>query len=192
MNTIARHARLTVLALLGALVLSGPAFAQATADAAKSVTIFNFAKVSDDYYRGGQPLADHFDELQALGIKTIVNLTNEEDGRPEEQALAEQYGMRYVSIPMKTRKPPTDQEIAAFFEAVDEEGAVYVHCVGGRHRTGVMTAVYRMTREGLTGEQAFKDMKQYKYGPDFLHPEFKKFVLKYQPKAAAVAATAQQ
>ena len=22
---------------------------------------------------------------------------------------------------------------------------VYVHCVGGRHRTGVMTAIYRMT-----------------------------------------------
>jgi hypothetical protein len=36
-------------------------------------------------------------------------------------------------------------------------------------------------------------MKQYKYGPDFLHPEFKKFVQTYQPKAtAAVAATQQQ
>ena len=45
-------------------------------------------------------------------------------------------------------------------------------------------------RETL-GEQAFKDMKQYKYGPDFLHPEFKKFVPKYQPKTAAVA-TSQQ
>jgi hypothetical protein len=32
-------------------------------------------------------------------------------------------------------------------------------------------------------------MKQYKYGPDFLHPEFKKFVYKYEPKAAAAVAT---
>ena len=189
---IARRPRFTVLALLATLVLSGPVWAQSAADAAKNVTIFNFAKVSDDYYRGGQPLAEHFDELQALGIKTIVNLTNAEDGRPEEQALAEKYGMRYVHIPMNTRKPPTEQEIAAFFAAVDEEGAVYVHCVGGRHRTGVMTAVYRMTRDGYTGEQAFKEMKQYKYGPDFLHPEFKKFVYTYQPKAAATAASQQQ
>jgi hypothetical protein len=55
-----------------------------------------------------------------------------------------------------------------------------------------MTAVYRMTKDGLTGEQAFKEMKQYKYGPDFLHPEFKKFVQKYQPKAATAAVAATQ
>ena len=77
-------------------------------------------------------------------------------------------------------------------EAVDADGAVYVHCVGGRDRTGVMTAVYRMTRDGLSGEQAYKEMKQHKYGPDFLHPEFKRFVYKYQPKAAAVATSPQQ
>jgi hypothetical protein len=50
-----------------------------------------------------------------------------------------------------------------------------------------MTAVYRMTKDGLNGEQAFKEMKRHKYGPDFLHPEFKKFVYKYDPKAAAAA-----
>ena len=76
--------------------------------------------------------------------------------------------------------------------AVDEEGAVYVHCVGGRHRTGVMTAVYRMIKDGLSGEQAFKEMKQYKYGPDFLHPEFKKFVYRFEPKTAATAVAAPQ
>ena len=43
-----------------------------------------------------------------------------------------------------------------------------------------MTAVYRMTKDGLSGEQAFKEMKQFEYGPDFLHPEFKKFVYDYQ------------
>jgi protein tyrosine/serine phosphatase len=191
MEIVVRHRRSTVLAVLATLILGGPALAQAPTGDAGRISIFNFARVSDAYYRGGQPLAGHFVELQALGIKTIVNLTNEEDGRPEERALAETHGMRYVSIPMSTRKPPTDAQIAAFLAAVDEEGAVYVHCVGGRHRTGVMTAVYRMTRDGLTGEQAFKDMKQYKYGPDFLHPEFKKFVLNYQPKGTATAATQQ-
>jgi hypothetical protein len=50
-----------------------------------------------------------------------------------------------------------------------------------------------MTKDGLTGEQAFKEMKQYKYGPDFLHPEFKSFVYKYDPKATvATAATSSQ
>jgi len=38
-----------------------------------------------------------------------------------------------------------------------------------------MTAAYRMTLAGRTADQAFKEMKQYNFGADFLHPEFKDF-----------------
>ena len=186
--------RLLVLAMFVTLGLNLPAFAQAPIRAItpESITIYNFAKVNDDYYRGGQPLGEHYADLAAIGVKTVINLTNDEDGRQEERMMVEKHGMTYLHIPMKTRKPPTDEEIATFMAAVEADGAVYVHCVGGRHRTGVMTAVYRITKDGLTGEQAFKEMKQYKYGPDFLHPEFKKFVQKYQPKAATAAVAATQ
>ena len=185
--------RLITLAMFATLGLNLPAFAQAPIRAItpESITIYNFAKVNDDYYRGGQPIGEHYADLAAIGVKTVINLTNDEDGRQEEKAMVEKHGMTYLHIPMKTRKPPTNEEISTFMAAVEAEGAVYVHCVGGRHRTGVMTAVYRMTKDGLTGEQAFKEMKQYKYGPDFLHPEFKKFVQKYQPKTAVAAAASQ-
>ena len=175
------------------MALSTPALAQAVA-APAPISIYNFAKVNERYYRGGQPMGDQYEALASLGVKTIINLTNEEDGQPDEKRLAEKHGMRSVSIPMRTRTAPTDEEIAQFMSIVDDPngGAVYVHCVGGRHRTGVMTAVYRMTKDGLTGDQAFKEMKQYKYGPDFLHPEFKKFVYKYQPKTAVATAPSQQ
>jgi hypothetical protein len=54
-----------------------------------------------------------------------------------------------------------------------------------------MTAVYRMNHDGINGTQAFNEMKQYKYGADFLHPEFKQFVTKtYKPATVAVAANA--
>ena len=171
--------RIVAICLL-ALSLAVPVAGQTKADGSDAYRIFNFGKVNDDYYRGAQPTGNDFAALAALGVKTVVNLTNDQDGDAGERAMVEQHGMRYVAIPMSTRKPPTEAEIAAFLAAVDEDGAVYVHCVGGRHRTGVMTAVYRMTRDGLTGEQAFKEMKQFKYGPDFLHPEFKKFVHAYQ------------
>jgi protein tyrosine/serine phosphatase len=59
---------------------------------------------------------------------------------------------------------------------------VYVHCVGGKHRTGVMTAAYRMTHDGWTSDKAFTEMKQYKFGMDMLHPEFKRFVYNYKPE----------
>jgi protein tyrosine phosphatase (PTP) superfamily phosphohydrolase (DUF442 family) len=177
--------RALAFAVILGVSLARPAFAQ------PDVTIYNFAKVNDGYYRGGQPLGDHYAQLAALGVKTVINLIGGDDVRAEERAMVEKHGMKYVHIPMSTRKDPTAEEIATFMSAVEEEGTVYVHCVGGRHRTGVMTAVYRMTKDGLTGAQAFKEMKQYKYGPDFLHPEFKKFVHKYQPKTNATVATQQ-
>ena len=40
---------------------------------------------------------------------------------------------------------------------------VYVHCKGGRHRTGALLAVYRITRDGWTADQAFEEMKRYDF-----------------------------
>ena len=191
MRITLRTSTLSLLALVTTVGLERSASAQApvTHVTPESIKIYNFATVNDDYYRGGQPLGEDYAHLAAIGVKTVVDLTNEADGRDDEEKMVEQYGMKYVHIPMKTRKTPTEAEIAAFISAVDEDGDVYVHCVGGRHRTGVMTAIYRMTKDGLNGEQAFMEMKQYKYGPDFLHPEFKKFVYAYKPKTTAVVAT---
>ena len=87
---------------------------------------------------------------------------------------------------MTTHQPPTPAQLAQFLALVSDPASqpVFVHCVGGRHRTGVMTAVYRMTTEGWTADKAFKEMKDYKFGMDFLHPEFKKFVYGFVAAAA--------
>ena len=113
-----------------------------------------------------------------LVLKTVINLIGDEDFDSAEQREVESRGMRYVHIPMTTHEPPTPAQQGLFLSIVNaaEHQPVYVHCVGGRHRTGVMTAVYRMTNDGLTGKQAFTEMKRFKYGFDFLHPEFKQFV----------------
>jgi protein-tyrosine phosphatase len=104
--------------------------------------------------------------------------------------MAEQAGMRYVQIPMTTHEPPTAAQLAEFLRVVNDPASqpVYVHCVGGRHRTGVMTAAYRITHEGWTADQAFQEMKRFKFGADFLHPEFKEFVYGYAELSASEAA----
>ena len=126
----------------------------------------------------------------------MINLIGDEDLDVAEQRAVESRGMRYVHIPMTTHEPPTPEQRALFLSIVNapEDQPVYVHCVGGRHRTGVMTAVYRMTNDGLTGEQAFAEMKRFKYGLDFLHPEFKQFVYEFKPArpAEAVATVAER
>jgi uncharacterized protein (TIGR01244 family) len=162
--------------------------------AARAIKIDNFGRVSDTYYRGAQPVEGDYPALAALGVKTVINLTSD-DAMANERALTEQAGMRYVQMPMTTHDVPTPEDVAAFLTIVNDPAnqPVYVHCVGGRHRTGVMSAVYRMTHDGWTGERAFKEMKQYKYGADFLHPEFKSFVYSFRADSAraldAAAAT---
>ena len=150
------------------------------------IRVDNFGRVNANYYRGAQPEGADYADLAKLGIKTIINLTSE-DAEASEKANAEQAGLTSLQIPMTTRTPPTSEQLAAFLKTVNDPASqpVYVHCVGGRHRTGVMTAVYRMTQEHWTPRQAFEEMKTYKYGAEFLHPEFKQFVYGYQVPTAA-------
>jgi tyrosine-protein phosphatase SIW14 len=139
--------------------------------------IDNFGRINDSYYRGAAPDKDQFAALMAFGIKTIIDLRSG-DGDPADKLRVERAGMKYAHLPMTTHEPPTAEMVHTFLNLVTDRAnqPVYVHCVGGRHRTGVMTAVYRMTREGWTADQAFQEMKRYKFGADFLHPEFKRFV----------------
>ena len=99
--------------------------------------------------------------------------------------------MKHVQIPMTTCVVPTAAMIQDFLTTVEtpENQPVYVHCVGGRHRTGVMTAIYRMTQDVWSADEAFSEMKQYNFGAAFLHPEFAKFVSECRPDMAPAGST---
>jgi tyrosine-protein phosphatase SIW14 len=171
---------------VAATVLLGLVAASATAEGGRSsVRIENFGRINANYYRGAQPHGRGYADLARLGIKTVINLTSD-DAEPNERALAAQAGMRYVQIPMTTHKAPTGQQISQFLGIVNDPASqpVYVHCVGGKHRTGILTAIYRMTNDGWTADRAFAEMKQYKFGADFLHAEFKRAVYAYPAELA--------
>jgi len=148
-----------------------------------SIHIDNFGQVSPTYYRGAQPQGRDYTDLAALGVKTVLNLTSD-DAVADEKAMAEKAGLAYFQIPMTTHAVPTSAQLAEFMKIVNQPAnqPVYVHCVGGRHRTGVRTAAYRMAHDGWTADRAFSEMKQYKFGADFLHAEFKQFVYSYRPE----------
>ena len=200
MRLLTGFAPTSTAAFLVAISLASPVAARA-GDARSStavvdtsrIRIDNFGRVNPNYYRGAQPKEHDYMDLAALGVKTLINLTSD-DAEPNERAMTERAGMSYFQIPMTTHQPPTPAQLTQFLRIVNDPAnqPIYVHCVGGRHRTGVMTAAYRMTGEGWTADQAFKEMKQYNFGADFLHPEFKAFVYGYrsEPVHAANASEA--
>src|SRR5690349_5167107 len=76
--------------------------------ALSSIHISNFGRINDGYYRGAQPHGRDYRDLSALGVKTVINLTNS-DSQANERAMVEQAGMNYVQIPMTTHVPPTQE-----------------------------------------------------------------------------------
>ena len=147
-----------------------------------NIKIGNFGQVNANYYRGEQPEDGDYAALAALGIRTVIDL-QADGGNDHEAQLVEAAGMTFHRIPMTTRVAPTLEQIAQFMTIVTNPAhqPVYVHCAGGKHRTGVMTAVYRMEHDGWTADQAYQEMKRYKFGSSMWHPEFKDFVYHYQP-----------
>ena len=195
----AQTARIRVLAVCFAAVsITVPALAQTYTPAASvssalsRIRIGNFGKINDHYFRGAQPKGSDYRDLAAIGVKTVIDL--QIDGPSNEAGNVAAAGMKLFRIGMTTSKAPTDAQIAQFFEIVNNPAnqPVYVHCAGGRHRTGTMTALYRMTYEGWNADKAYTEMKQYHFEgfPD--HPVLRNYVYAYKsgaPKQPTVLAT---
>jgi protein tyrosine phosphatase (PTP) superfamily phosphohydrolase (DUF442 family) len=158
------HAALVISVLAFALVAMP---APAHHSSVSGVTIDNFGKINDNYYRGSQPNQGEFAQLKRLGIKTVIDLR--EDYKKNEETWVRDLGMTYVRIPLKTRVAATQEQWKFFLGLVNDPAnqPVYVHCKGGRHRTGAMTAIYRITHDSWTAEQAYQEMKDYDFENGF-------------------------
>ena len=184
--------RLRLVALTAALALfAGAAVSGAREGEGKvaGAPAENFGKVNDHYYRGGQPDAEGYARLKRLGVRTVIDLRKDSVAAAPEQARAQ--GLQYFNIPMKASRPATPEQVDSFLKLVNDPAnwPVYVHCKGGRHRTGALTAVYRITHDGWTADQAWEEMKQYDFNDGFFGgpPAQKKFVYAFYDRHAAAA-----
>jgi len=173
--------RAAIACLALSLVVQFPALAKGSksTEALSRIAIDNFGQIDDNYFRGAQPEASDYQDLAAVGVKTVIDLTK--DGREEEAGQVKRAGMQFYRIPLVTTARPSDAAVTQFLEIVNNPAnqPVYVHCQGGRHRTGVMTAVYEMTKNAWTADRAYAEMKKYRFEGFPGHPELKKFVYDY-------------
>ena len=144
-----------------------------------AVTIKNFGQMDERFFRGAQPKEGDYQQLANLGIKTVIDLQNEPTSY--EKQSVEALGMKYINIPMSDKEYPETAKIDQFLKLVDDPatGKFYVHCAGGRHRTGVMGAVYRFNHYNWNYDQVYAEMKKYDFYTRWGHGEMKKFVKDY-------------
>ena len=147
-----------------------------------TVKIKNFGQMDERFYRGAQPKEQDYRDLAALGIKTVIDLTA--DPKAYERPMVESLGMKYINIPMIEKKYPTEETTRAFLKVVSDPatGKFFVHCAGGRHRTGAMGAVYRYQFYDWNFDQVYAEMKKFDFYTSWGHGAYKDFVQDYYDK----------
>ena|SRR6266571_1512830 len=171
-----------ILILVFAIYSVAPPSSSSPTNPSKSfsnVTINNFGQMDDHFYRGAQPKDQEYKELADLGVKTVIDLRD--DPMPYAKSAAEAVHLAYFNIPMSDKDYPRNEDVGAFLKLSNEEGnwPFYVHCAGGRHRTGLMGAMYRFNHDGWDYTRAYEEMKKYDFYTRWGHGAIKKYVEDY-------------
>lgn len=139
--------------------------------------------VPQKLYRSGQLTREGLEEVIAgHGIKTVLNLQHEapdpvlEDkffrstGETESQACA-RLGAKYLLmhvdlIPRNRLEAERPWVIDEYLKVLDDPASypILLHCRAGLHRTGLLTAIYRMEYEGWTTGAATRELKANGFG----------------------------
>ena len=128
--------------------------------AAEITEIKNMHAVNDHIYRGAQPDSEGFKALAKMGIKMVIDLREKAVQADQEKLLVESLGMQYLSVPM-TMHAPTDNQIGKVLGVLNSNGSgpVFIHCLGGKDRTGVAIACYRIAHDGWDNRKALAEAR---------------------------------
>ena len=133
-------------------------------------------------YRVAQPTELGIEILARLyNVKTLVSLQlmdfrlhrglfdpGAADGRIESE-YARTAGLNPVQWPMGVEQSwpwPTPWQFEEFFRLVDDprNHPIVIHCMGGRHRTGTLSALYRLEYDRWPIERALAEMYSFRFG----------------------------
>jgi len=148
------------LALRAASASAAPEPAVRPADWAQPVAgtcVKNLYVIEDGFYRGSQPSAQGFQELQDLGVRTVLDLSVSKG----DAVYVPGGSLKLVHIPMSAWELHDDLVLQALRVMVDPANRpLMVHCKHGADRTGALVALYRIVVQGWTKQKAVAEMSQ--------------------------------
>lgn len=145
----------------------------------------NFRVVRTGLARGGHPDVASLDFLRAQGVGTIVDLEIDDgieattEQIQTEVAEAEARGFRVYQFPMSAFEPALSDRFDLLVERTlsviarpnpidPTRTGVYVHCLHGQDRTGLIIGLERVDQEQWTAERAYAEMLVDGFHPMFL------------------------
>jgi len=132
--------------------------------------IYNYQFLTEKLSSSGMPKAEQMKAVAEAGTQIVINLApaTVRDALPNEDALVESLGMKYIHIPVDWNHP-IRQNLDDFFRAMDEhrDEKVLVHCQAN-YRASSFIMLYRVLRLGWKEEDAIPIMEKMWNPEDFL------------------------
>lgn len=122
-------------------------------------------------YRGAQPTEIGLIKLRQLGIKTILDLRNEDPVQiDQEKKIADSLGLKFISVPLSGFFAPKELDMARIHNVLNTTSLkpIFIHCQHGQDRTGLVVALHRIFSENVSAVDAKAEM---------LHFGFHQFLL---------------
>lgn len=144
----------------------------------------NVYRVSPELYRSEQPTRIGMENLEKLGVETVVSLRAFHSDRD----LIEGTELEYERIRFETWAPD-DEELVRFLKIATDPSRtpVLVHCLHGSDRTGAMCALYRIILQGWTKDAAIVEMKSGGYGHHKIWGNLERWIRGLDVKALGAA-----
>jgi len=119
----------------------------------------NMDQIADGVWRSNHPEANRFDNLDRLGIKTIISLRGSTNAPWAllEQRACDAHKITLETVALQSRKAPKRRELQkliALFRTVPKP--FVMHCKSGADRAGLASAIYLLVIEGAPLAQARK------------------------------------
>ncbi|MBI5596685.1 MAG: tyrosine-protein phosphatase [Elusimicrobia bacterium] len=150
--------------LLAVILPASLVQARKPAAAVSPEDIPTFHEVAPGVFRGGQPTSAGWAFLKSRGVRTVVKLNFKSEGSDDEAA---KLGMKVIDASGPPSEvgdvfwAPDPARIRLAVEALRDEALrpVYVHCLHGQDRTGLIVGLYRVLHERLPKEKAYAEMR---------------------------------
>ncbi|OWY69886.1 phosphatase [cyanobacterium TDX16] len=141
--------------------------------------IFNFLQISDVIATAGQPTEQQIVAIKEAGYRVLINLApleKFETTLPNEAALVESLGMKYVHIPVIWNNP-TLEDFDRFAQVMqaNSDRHIFIHCAAN-FRVSAFMYLYRRIYQNIDEEQAQKDLHKL-WVPDDVWQRFMKEVM---------------
>lgn len=123
----------------------------------------NLGQVNENIWRGGRPDQAGIWELSRKGIKTIINLESNDKAVANEKKWAQDAKINFISIQLSTISTPRDEDIELILQKLNDPSLfpIFIHCLRGSDRTGLVLGLYRFFYEHWESEDAYQEMLDY-------------------------------